>query len=100
MSQESPHRAREVAALTDPTAPSVKRTPSRRPWLDRWMALLRIIGGIQAWILLSLFYVVIVTPMGLLVRWLSDPLRLRCSDTTWQPFARQYDQIGKAQEQS
>ena len=43
------------------------------------MALLRTIGNIQAWILLTVFYVVIVTPIGFIFRFAADPLRLRRS---------------------
>ena len=86
-------------SITDPTASAARRA-SGRPWLDRWMALLRRIGNIQAWILLSLFYVVILTPFGLLFRFAQDPLRLRRRGSTWQPFARPYDSMAEAREQS
>ena len=86
--------------MTDPTARHVPRSSSSRPWLDRWMALLRTIGNIQAWILLTVFYVVIVTPIGFIFRFAADPLRLRRRHSTWQPFARQYGRIEEALEQS
>ena len=100
MAQSSGAR-REVSSLTDPIMVRVTRARSTRPWMDRWMGLLRTIGNIQAWLLLSLFYVLIVSPMGLLLKRLGDPpLRLRRSASTWQPLARQYDQVEQAQEQS
>ena len=93
-------RVRDEVSITDPTSRHVPRKPSKRPWLDKWMALLRTIGNIQAWILLSLFYVVIITPFGLVFRFVADPLRLRRRDSTWQPFAHSYERVDQAAEQS
>ena len=74
---------------------------SSRPWLDRWMALLRTIGNIQAWIILTVFYVVIVTPFGFFFRLFADPLRLRRTGASnWQPFAHSYERLEHAREQS
>ncbi len=95
-----PERIREETSMTDPVSRHVPRGPSKRPWLDRWMALLRTIGNIQAWILLSIFYVVIITPFGLVFRWVADPLRLRRRGSTWQPFTHSYEQMEQAAEQS
>ena len=83
--------------MIDPTA----RQLSQRGWLGRWMALLRRIGNVQAWIILSLFYVVILSPVGLIFRFVADPLRIRRREgSNWQPFARQYDRLEQAREQS
>lgn len=48
----------------------------RQLW-NRWLVLARKIGNFQSRILLTLFYFFVVTPFGLLVRGLSDPLHLR-----------------------
>ena len=64
------------------------------------MALLRTIGNVQAWIILTLFYVLIPTPFGLIFRLVADPLRLRRRSSTWQPLERRYDQMNQAIEQS
>jgi len=92
-------RERERVSMTDPTSQKVHRATSR-PWLDRWMAILRTVGNVQAWILLTLFYVLIITPFGLIYRCVANPLRLRWRRANWQPLARQYDRMGQALEQS
>lgn len=88
------------ASITDPTMGHAARQPSQRRWLDRWMAFLRRIGNVQAWIILSLFYVVILSPFGFIYRFAADPLRLRRRGSTWQPFARPYDTMAEGREQS
>ena len=60
-------RVADVGSLTDPTARRTGRAKSSSPWLDRWMALLRAIGNIQAWVILSVFYVFVILPMGVVV---------------------------------
>jgi hypothetical protein len=92
-------RERAQGSITDPTAQRVHRASSR-PWLDRWMAILRTVGNIQAWILLTLFYVVIITPFGLIYRFVANPLRLRWRESNWQSLPRQYDRMDQALEQS
>lgn len=64
------------------------------------MALLRAIGNAQAWLLLTVFYVLILTPFGLLFRLVADPLWMRRRASTWQPLERRYDQMDHALEQS
>ena len=65
------------------------------------MACLRTIGNIQAWILLTVFYVVIITPFGFFFRLFADPLRLRRQQgSNWQPFAHSYERMELAKEQS
>ncbi len=95
-------------SITDPTTGHAAHQSSKRRWLDGWMALLRRIGNVQAWILLSLFYVVILSPFGFVFRIAADPLRLRRGErgrrpsrtTTWQPLPRPYDTMAEAREQS
>ena len=86
--------------LVDP-ATRRHEADGRRPWLAKWMALLHAIGNVQAWILLSLAYVVLILPIGLLFRVFNDPLRIRRRPSSnWQPFTRQFDRLDQAQEQS
>ena len=91
---------RSIYSMTDSITRAAQRAPSRRPWLDRWMALLRTVGNFQAWILLTLFYVVVIAPIGLVFRCVADPLRLRRRGSTWQPFDRHYDGMEEAASQS
>ena len=92
--------SRIEGSITDPAMAHQPRQASKRRWLDRWMALLRTIGNVQAWIILTLFYVLILTPFGLIFRLVADPLRLRRRSSTWQPLERRYDQMNQAIEQS
>jgi hypothetical protein len=53
-----------------------KRILLRRAW-SRWRAVAQVIGDFQARIILTLFYFIFVTPGGLIVRSMYDPLRLK-----------------------
>ena len=99
--------------MIDPAAPRSAGSSSRRSWMARWMALLRAIGNVQAWILLTLFYVVVIAPIGLIFRLRgADPLRVRrrgqspergasrVEGSSWQPLPSQYDDLKQALQQS
>ena len=88
-------------SMTDPASQRGPVATSRHNWMNRWMAILHTVGNVQAWILLSLFYVVILTPFGLVYRMCADPLRMRKSSASnWIPLPRQYDRLEQAKEQS
>jgi hypothetical protein len=55
-------------------APEPARAPLRRLWVG-WKRIARRIGDVQARIMLTIFYAVIVAPFALAVRALSDPMR-------------------------
>ena len=90
---------RDESSMTDPISQRAHRASSR-PWLDRWMACLRTIGNIQAWILLTVFYVVIMTPFGIVYRLFANPGKRRKGESHWQPFAHSYERMERAREQS
>jgi hypothetical protein len=48
-----------------------------RAFWERWKSAARAIGNFQARLLLSLFYIVVITPFAIGVKLLSDPLRLK-----------------------
>ncbi len=54
---------------------------------SRWKAFAIKLGNLWARIIFTLFYFLIVTPFGLAVRLLSDPLQIKHRDdvTFWQP---------------
>ena len=58
----------------------------RRAWA-RWLVIAHIIGNVQARVLLTVFYFVIVPPFALIVKLAKDPLGLRPprSGTFWSP---------------
>ena len=87
-------------SIVDPSARSSQSSAARGSWMQRWMGFLRTVGNVQAWVLLSVFYVVIITPIGFCFRLFADPLRLRRRGSTWQPFIRQYDRMYEARSQA
>ncbi len=94
--------ARLEVSMSDPTSQR-RHAPSARSWLDRWMMIVRTIGNVNAWIIMTLFYVFILSPFGLVYRLVADPLRLRARRTGcagWQQLPSQYDRLEDARQQS
>jgi hypothetical protein len=54
----------------------------RRLW-EGWKRVSRAIGNFQARLLLTIFYLVLVAPIGLFVRLFADPLRIRRPSERW-----------------
>ncbi len=50
---------------------------------QRWQKVAKQIGDFQARLILSLFYILIVLPTGLIARMFSDPLGLKKSAAHW-----------------
>ena len=48
------------------------------------LALAKRIGQVQAWLILTLFYFVVMAPAALLYKLAADPLRLRPARSIWQ----------------
>jgi len=72
----------------------------RQLWI-KWKAIATAIGNLQARIFLSLFYFLIVTPFGLVVRFLSDPLYIkrRQEPTFWRPKTLSEPTVEEARKQ-
>jgi hypothetical protein len=72
----------------------------RRLW-EGWKRFGKKVGDFQARFLLSVFYVVILAPFGLGMRW-ADPLGLRQTGQGWRrrPPAAPDDPIARARRQS
>jgi hypothetical protein len=49
-----------------------------------WTRLAKKIGNFQARVMLTVLYAVALLPVGLLVRLLADPLRIKTLPTRWQ----------------
>ena len=66
--------------------------PVTRVW-RRWKAFSKRMGGFQSRIVMSFFYFLLVTPLGLAVRSLSDPLGIkkRPEGSFWSPRAQEPD---------
>jgi hypothetical protein len=71
-------RRDEISARAEKTVPAQEGNPFTRLW-EGWKSFAADMGNYQSRILLASFYFVVVTPFGLLVRLLSDPLRTKYS---------------------
>ena len=54
----------------------------KRAW-QTWKRLAHTIGNFQARILLTVFYGIVVFPIGLIARLFLDPLRIKHPPTSW-----------------
>jgi len=54
----------------------------RRLW-EGWKRVGRAIGNFQARLMLTIFYIVLIAPLGLLVRVFADPMRIRRPRDKW-----------------
>jgi hypothetical protein len=50
---------------------------------QRWVKVAKIIGDFQARLMLSLFYLLLILPIGLIARLFADPLALKKSRVSW-----------------
>jgi hypothetical protein len=48
-----------------------------------WKGLANTLGNFQARVLLTVFYGIMVFPVGIVARLFLDPLRIKCSPTQW-----------------
>ena len=87
-------------SIIDPVVVGAAREGSSRSFRERWMRALRTLGNIQAWIILSLFYVIIIAPLGMIFRCFADPLRVGKRQSNWQATPSQYDRLDTAIRQS
>ncbi|PYV07601.1 MAG: hypothetical protein DMG23_15775 [Acidobacteria bacterium] len=71
-------------------------------WKRYWEAWKRVgqrIGNLQARILLTFFYGLIVLPFGLAARFLTDPLRIKRRPQEWLDHPEETEDIGWARRQ-
>jgi hypothetical protein len=68
---------------------------------SKWKATITRIGNVWSRIIFTAFYFLIVTPFGLAVRFLSDPLRIKHHDETtfWQQKALPEPTLDEARKQ-
>lgn len=76
----------------------------RKLW-SHWLTLARKIGQFQSRIILTLFYFVFVTPFGLALRLVADPLHMRPrtisqAQSGWQPRETRDIDLASGQKQS
>ena len=91
---------RAETSLSDPSWGSQRAKAGSRTWMDRWMAGVRTLGNINAWIILTLFYFLILSPFGIIYRLVADPLRRKRRTSSWDPLPSQYDRLEDATKQS
>ena len=58
------------------------------------------IGRVQAWLILTVFYFVILAPAALIYRLAADPLRLRPARSIWRDRPTPSDPLAWAKAQS
>lgn len=46
-------------------------------WWKKWLAIAKPIGNFQSQVILSVFYIVLFLPLGIVYGFFADPLRLR-----------------------
>jgi len=64
---------------------STRNAGATRSFLEWWKRVGKRIGDIQARVLLSCFYFVVLGPFALVMRWRSDPLAIKAGTTRgWQ----------------
>jgi len=81
------------------TAPAQAKSVWRRAY-DRWMRIAHVIGVFNTRVIMSLLYFLIVLPMGLVFRMVSDPLQLKePKDTNWVPLPSPDHKLESARQQ-
>ena len=84
----------EVAVSAAPSMGLAKAT-----W-ERWKQIARAIGVVQTRLLMIVFYVVLVLPLGLVMRLVSDRLHLRPQHgTNWLPHRQEPQSLETARRQ-
>ncbi|HLN88254.1 MAG TPA: hypothetical protein VK200_17370 [Candidatus Limnocylindrales bacterium] len=66
---------------------------------QRWQKVAKQIGDFQARLILSLFYILIVLPIGLIARMFSDPLALKKTAAHWDAKPSSPPRIDEARRQ-
>ena len=66
---------------------------------QRWQTVAKKIGDFQARLILSLFYILIVLPIGLIARMFSDPLALKKTAAHWEAKPSSPPRIDEARRQ-
>jgi len=73
--------------------------PVKRIW-KKWLVAARIIGNFQSQLILSLFYLIIFSPVALLYKLLADPFNLRKKlKTNFQKWPHSNDDLEQARKQ-
>jgi len=83
------------APPVEPTAPPEKLSPKRQfaRFTERF-------GHLMSRIVLTVLYVVLVAPAGLVVALLADPLRIkRWRGSSWVPWTQDNDSLARARRQ-
>jgi uncharacterized membrane protein len=92
--------ARAKTSIADPLLARAPGASFKHPWMKKWMQIVHVIGNIWAWIILSVFFIVILAPVAIIYRCFANPLRLRSRQPAWQALPSQYDQLAEAELQS
>jgi hypothetical protein len=70
----------------------------KRLW-NGWKKLARRIGTFQAKVVLTIFYAILVLPLGLAVRWFADPLNIKRRPIAWKERPQEANLLESARRQ-
>ena len=71
----------------------------KKAW-SKWKVFAQKVGNFQARVILSLFYFLLVTPIGILIRLFGDPLRLKqYAKSYWLPKEPKENNLDEAKRQ-
>ena len=90
-----------TATESPPAAPVEPTAPPEKPSLKRQFArFTERFGHLMSRIVLTVLYVVLVAPAGLVVALLADPLRIkRWRGSSWSPWTQDNDSLARARRQ-
>lgn len=71
-----------------------------RVFWENWKKFGRKVADFQGRVLLTLFYYTILLPIGLVMRFITDPFKLKTQDVTWEDWAIKSDTLEEASSQA
>lgn len=80
-------------------APAEPQSVWRRAW-EGWKRVAHVIGVFNTRVIMSILYFIVVLPMGIVFRMVSDPLQLKePKDTNWVPLPSDEHKLESARQQ-
>ena len=94
-------RRHTMPTKTKQSKPAIQEGSFMRQLWERWKSFSAEMGNFQGRMLLGIFYFIVVTPFGILVRIFSDPLKIKSmqASTFWQNYTETSSEIEDARRQ-
>ena len=64
-----------------------------------WLRVSKIIGNFQAQVILSIFYLLILLPLGLIFRFINNPIRVKVKSTNFVAWEHPSEDLDQARKQ-